>query len=238
MYYYNTLGDSPVNDSFFAKDGNIYSFSNGVRSLVQACSVTPLSTDMVWTIDTRKTGGTFSNQFKISFFGSARGNYTVFWGDGTSSNHRGTSVHTYNTAGVYTLIIRGDVDKMQFSAFASDAKKLLSVEQWGNYTPKVPGAFLGCENLELSNVSDVLVFDTTIITGMFYNCKSLTTINNVGQWDVSAIEVALQAFQNCININIDLSGWDVSNVKVCSDFSDNTPKWTLPKPNFTRCNPN
>jgi len=238
LYYYNTLGDSPVNDSFFAKDGNIYSFSNGVRSLVQACSVTPLSTDMVWTIDTRKTGGTFSNQFKISFFGSETGNYTVFWGDGTSSNHRRSSIHTYNTAGIYTLIIRGDVDKMQFSAFASDAKKLLSVEQWGNYTPKVSGAFFGCENLDLSNVSDVLVFDTNIITTMFYNCKSLTTINNVGQWDVSGVEIAQQVFQNCININIDLSGWDVSNVKACSDFSDNTPKWTLPKPNFTRCNPN
>jgi len=23
----------------------------------------------------------------------------------------------------------------------------------------------------------------------------------------------------------------------CENFSDNTPQWTLPQPNFTRCNP-
>jgi len=29
----------------------------------------------------------------------------------------------------------------------------------------------------------------------------------------------------------------VSNVSSCSGFSDNTPSWTLPQPNFTNCNP-
>jgi len=28
------------------------------------------------------------------------------------------------------------------------------------------------------------------------------------------------------------------NVVNCDDFSTNTPQWTLPKPNFTNCNPN
>jgi hypothetical protein len=31
--------------------------------------------------------------------------------------------------------------------------------------------------------------------------------------------------------------WNVVNVSYCSYFSDDTPSWTLPQPNFTNCNP-
>jgi len=37
--------------------------------------------------------------------------------------------------------------------------------------------------------------------------------------------------------NQDIGDWDVVNVTECSDFSNNTPQWTLPQPNFTNCNP-
>jgi hypothetical protein len=42
---------------------------------------------------------------------------------------------------------------------------------------------------------------------------------------------------NGSRFNQDLSTWDVLNVTFCSDFSTNTPQWTLPKPNFTNCTP-
>jgi surface protein len=45
-------------------------------------------------------------------------------------------------------------------------------------------------------------------------------------------------FSNSNKFNQDLSLWNVSNVTICSYFSENTPQWTLPKPNFTNCNPN
>jgi hypothetical protein len=35
--------------------------------------------------------------------------------------------------------------------------------------------------------------------------------------------------------NQDLSIWNVVNVTECSYFSNDTPQWTLPKPNFTNC---
>jgi len=37
--------------------------------------------------------------------------------------------------------------------------------------------------------------------------------------------------------NQDISNWAVGNVTQCTDFSDNTPQWTLPQPNFTNCTP-
>jgi len=38
-------------------------------------------------------------------------------------------------------------------------------------------------------------------------------------------------------INQDLSLWNVNNVISCYEFSDYTPQWILPKPNFTNCTP-
>jgi len=38
--------------------------------------------------------------------------------------------------------------------------------------------------------------------------------------------------------NQDLSNWNVTNVTGCGSFSFGNRVWTLPKPNFTNCNPN
>jgi len=37
--------------------------------------------------------------------------------------------------------------------------------------------------------------------------------------------------------NQNLSSWSVDGVSSCGGFSDNTPSWTLPQPNFTNCTP-
>jgi len=44
-------------------------------------------------------------------------------------------------------------------------------------------------------------------------------------------------FNNNASFNQDLSSWVTGNVTVCGGFSDNTPQWTLPQPNFTNCTP-
>jgi len=38
--------------------------------------------------------------------------------------------------------------------------------------------------------------------------------------------------------NQDLSSWDVYYVLNCEEFSNVAGTWTLPKPNFTNCDPN
>jgi surface protein len=59
---------------------------------------------------------------------------------------------------------------------------------------------------------------------------------DISNWDVSNVVVMWDMFEDSL-FNQDLSTWDVSNVITCSGFSYNTPQWTLPKPNFTNCNP-
>jgi len=45
-------------------------------------------------------------------------------------------------------------------------------------------------------------------------------------------------FSNATSFNQDISSWSVDGVTSCSQFSNNATSWTLPKPNFTYCNPN
>jgi surface protein len=44
-------------------------------------------------------------------------------------------------------------------------------------------------------------------------------------------------FREASVFNQNLSSWSVSNVTNCVNFSQDTPAWTLPKPNFTNCTP-
>jgi surface protein len=240
LYYYSTSGvGSPVSGGYYFKDGNIYSFSNGVRSLVNPCTVIPEPEDFVMTIDTRISGPYHTNEYQFKL-NAGSGTYTVLWGDGSSSTQANPVTHTYNSSGVYTVVVKGYKNAMSFlnSSFArADSNKLLSIEQFGDYTPTSGSRFAGCINLDLSGVSDVFNIGGSSAVSTFSGCTSLTSINNVSQWNVSSITNMEQMFYGCINLNIDLSNWNVSNVTRCGGFAFNTPKWTLPKPNFTNCTP-
>ena len=85
------------------------------------------------------------------------------------------------------------------------------------------------------NISNWDVSNVTDMSGMF---RSATSFNqNIGDWDVSNVNYMSWMFYDVTSFNQDISSWNVSNVTQCTDFSLNTTAWTLPKPNFTNCNP-
>ena len=61
---------------------------------------------------------------------------------------------------------------------------------------------------------------------------------DISSWNVSNVIHMAGMFLNAVEFNQDLSNWSVGNVTECEEFSNNTPQWTLPQPNFTNCNPN
>ncbi len=61
---------------------------------------------------------------------------------------------------------------------------------------------------------------------------------DIGSWDVSRVNVMNNMFNGNSVFNQDLSSWSVTNVYNCESFSIGITSWTLPKPNFTNCNPN
>tara|TARA_B100000767_G_C19596475_1_gene463731 strand:- start:44 stop:865 length:822 start_codon:yes stop_codon:yes gene_type:complete len=88
-------------------------------------------------------------------------------------------------------------------------------------------------NQDISNWDTSNVFD---MGSMFYNAEAFNL--PIGDWDVSNVTDMGSMFWVAVSFNQDLSSWSVDNVNNCGSFSFNTPQWTLPKPNFTNCDPN
>ena len=70
---------------------------------------------------------------------------------------------------------------------------------------------------------------------MFY--YNLAFNQPVGDWDVSNVTNMYYMFAANPAFNQDIGNWAVNNVIYCNYFSENTPQWTLPQPNFTNCTP-
>jgi len=105
---------------------------------------------------------------------------------------------------------------------------------------------------DMSNVTDMTLmfyrayvfnqnissWDVSNVTKMRYMFFKAEVFNQpIGNWDVSSVYDMERMFRYATSYNQDLSSWSVDGVAQCLQFSDNTPSWTLPQPNFTNCTP-
>jgi len=156
---------------------------------------------------------------------------TIDWGDGnTAPNIYANRSHIYATAGIYQVVIDGDVVEWNFGSTFS-GYNITSVVNWGQLQlldNSYGGYFSDCPNLDLSSVSDVL--DLTGITSLYYmfgGCTSLTSINRIDEWDTSGVTNMNAMFQFCDQIKFNIGTWNVSNVLDFSDFMDSaTPTFS------------
>ena len=134
---------------------------------------------------------------------------TIDWGDGnTSANSYGNQQHTYASSGTYTVVINGTCTGWNFQIVADSKLKIKSVVHWGQlrFGNNQGGYFHQCSNLDLSSVSDVLdLTGVSILEGMFWDCLSLTTINNINSWNTSAITNTRYMFKGAFAFNQPLS---------------------------------
>ena len=150
---------------------------------------------------------------------------TIDWGDGNTDVNDGTvTTHTYATAGTYTVIIDGDCIGWYFGTYGGTTY-LTSVVNWGQLQlgPENSGYnFYACPNLDLSSVQGTLnLTGVTNLAGLFYDCTSLTTINNINSWDTSAITTMNEMFSGCTLFNQALS-FDTSAVESMNGMFQNT----------------
>ena len=80
------------------------------------------------------------------------------------------------------------------------------------------------------------VSSVTYMSNMFAYSQNFN--QPIGDWDVSNVTNMRKMFYSAESFNQDIGNWSVDNVIGCFNFSNNTPQWTLPQPNFTNCNPN
>ena len=138
-----------------------YTISDSNGSLTSAVTLTGYNDaahsqalGFVFTVDTTKSGWSNSNsiQLPVNTGTTATNNYTVFWGDGTSTSYTGSATpsHSYATAGSHTITIVGEFAGLAFNNMG-DCQKLTSISQWADVAlQKTDGAFYGCSNLSIT----------------------------------------------------------------------------------------
>jgi surface protein len=84
---------------------------------------------------------------------------------------------------------------------------------------------------------DISNWDTSSVTNMSFMFYSSQFNQPIGDWDTSSVTNMSYMFTGASSFNRDISAWNVVNTNQCTNFSTNTPQWTLPQPNFTNCNP-
>lgn len=74
--------------------------------------------------------------------------------------------------------------------------------------------FKGCSKLpEIIGIENLNLSATSVLTGLFSNCDSLTSLDLSG-WDMSNLTEMGNLFYQCNRLkSVNLSGWDTSNVK-------------------------
>ncbi|MCP4925859.1 MAG: hypothetical protein GY916_07940, partial [Gammaproteobacteria bacterium] len=146
---------STASESFDYKidDGNGGTDTATITLTVGNDQATALATGFVTTWQTDNPGTSASDTITIPI-GAGDKDFTVFWGDGTSTDYTGgPATHTYASAGTYTVAVVGDFPGVNFNG-GGDGDKLLSVEQWGNIAwQDLDDAFEGAGNLVI-NASD------------------------------------------------------------------------------------
>jgi surface protein len=179
-------------------------------------SITP-SNDFVGTVSLSvKTSSSALNQIQLPITLASGKSVWIDWGDGQYSTANSTNIianriHTYTTPGEYPVKVFGDDFSFGFAGGINDRLKIKSISSWGKL--KIGGAsFYGCSNLTMSGITDIL--DLTGVTSLdstFYDCREVTTIGRINEWNTSSIIDGGSLFRGCYKFNSDISNWNVSN---------------------------
>ena len=152
--------------------------------------------------------------------GGAPGTYTVDWGDGTvSAGVTGDQTHRYAAAGNHTVSISGNFERIYLGGSSANAKKLQSVEQWGDIRWSTMNlAFHAASNMVYNAVDSPNLSSVTDMSGMF---SSSSFSGDISGWDVSSVTDMSYMFLHS-SFSGDLSGWDVSSVTDMSGMFRNS----------------
>ena len=155
---------------------------------------------------------TSANESILIPVGDATGTYTVTWGDASiDADVSGHQMHTYETAGTYTVSIYGDFSQIYLPYYYENSLKLQSIEQWGDIRwESMRGAFSGASNMVYRATDAPDLSAVTDTSEMFRFASSFN--GNLSTWDVSSVTDASQMFAYARSFNGDMSSWNVSGM--------------------------
>ena len=180
-------------------------------------SVSAAPQDFIITVKTDNPGTSNSLKFTIPVAGSGF-NYNVDCNnDGTNEATGLTGDYTcsYASAGTYTIRISDNsgigtgFNRISF-VFGGDARKLLSVDQWGSGKwTSMQYAFAGCSNLTLTATDVPDLSNVTDMSSMFEGASAFN--QNISGWGTSHVTNMSNLFAKAASFNQPIGSWDTSN---------------------------
>ena len=169
----------------------------------------PLPFISVW--DMSKPGsGTNQLTFNISY--TAPVPYTWTASGGSTGSGTTTGTITGLPAGEIITLKMGPANLKSLQQ-NNNGQRLIDVSQWGNVAwNSMMNMFVGCTNLDVSATDLPDLSGVTTLSGMFYQCTSLTGPANINNWDISNINNISAMFGGAILFNQNISNWDTSKV--------------------------
>jgi surface protein len=185
-----------------------------------------------FSVKTNNAGVSTSTQFRMPLTTSTGLNFDVNWGDGspieTITNHT-LAIHTYSSAGTYTIKVTGSILGWQF-ANGGDKLKMLNVFSWGALIISVNQGFYGCSNLTCS-ATDAPTITTLSLFRYFRDCGNFN--GAIGNWDVVTVQELYEMFR-ATAFNQNIGSWNVTNVNSMrgmfqgnSVFNQNIGNWNV-----------
>ena len=185
------------------------------------------------------------------------GGGTYTW-EGTTMPMPGTGSTTVTgsgsfTSGLVTINVPTNVNQINLSITPTNTFRFIfensgltneevnrfsEISQWGDvkWNPALTNMFYNCYNLKITATDIPNFSNVTDMSGLFYGCRSITTIPNIGKWDTSSVTNMSKMFLQAQNFNGDLSGWDTSAVTNMSQmfydatkFNSDISKWNTGK---------
>ena len=192
-----------------------------------------------WNLATTGSGAT-----QLTFGTATSGTVSYSWTEVSPGTASGSG--TFTTTGTQTIsglptgaTIRLRISPTNFNRFfvnnAGDKSRLLDVEQWGTTAwSSFQGAFFGCENLNITATDIPNLTNVKNMQDMFQSCYKLTTVPNIGSWDVSKVENMTSLFFNARMFNENISGWNTGKVFAMQNilsnayvFNQNLSNWNV-----------
>jgi surface protein len=167
---------------------------------------------------TTLTFGTVTN-------GSVSYSWTEVGGSGSgSSTFSGTSLTITGLPTGATIELRISPTNFRRIKFANagDKGRLLDVKQWGTTAwTSFQQAFFGCTNLNITATDKPNLANVKDMSDMFQGCSKLSTVPNIGSWDVSKVENMTSLFNGCTIFNENISGWNTVKVAAMTNMFNN-----------------
>lgn len=159
-----------------------------------------------------------SNVVELPYNASGTYSGTIDWGDGNiSANTYDNRSHTYASSGDYTITILGELTGWSYGSFATNYRNTIKeIIRWGPFrgsNTSNSNAFFRCQNLIITGVTDTPnLTNVTNLSLMFRDCISITTINQLDNWDLSDVTDLTQMFYSATSFNQNIGSWETSAV--------------------------